>query len=499
MSALYFYLNLSVIYLFHLVLKVMMNRVLLMSICSSFLKGLPLTLSPSHPLTLTPSSTSPTFPMVIPPLLPGKPTSNGEERGNQATNKAKVDELEDSALIAPTSWKRRPSSTTQKWVTLSISPNTKSVSGGKQMEEVHKKSAQSTHEWVTLPPSPGTFSSESSATVSQYTSDIGVEIKADGGAEELLNWNGHSLSIPHSRPPSANHSFQWKPSGNKAQSLDYDYPFTQVRISCGRLLSRPILSGHPCAASIPSPRSRVPTTMTMSHNANFERDEYVEMTGISTCSQEPKHNEHEYQNWEVVKAMRTQRSQSMEDLHYYKNYPLRGHGGQLTFMDLPTISLPLPPRQMQPGILQCVVPPRNIPRVVPQVESLQPEGPLLPVSPTHHGSLDAPLKTSKHSSATHQFLTEPTAFLPPRTLTQQQQLPSLQEASLGSPPLQMPSSCLGRTPRFPQAPVGTSSWTEDNDPAANYYNVVSKSYFSPPQSGGCTEPTNNHYLDIIPD
>ena len=228
--------------------------------------------------------------------------------------------------------------------------------------------------------------------------------------------------------------------------------------------------------------------MTMSHNAHFEHDEYVEMTGVS--SQEPEHNEYEYQNWEAV---RTQRSQSMKDLHHYENYPLRDHGGQLTFMDLPTISLPLPPRQMQPGIPWCIVPPRNIPRAVPQGESLQPGGPLLPVNPTHHGSLDVPLETPHHASATHQFLTEPTAFLPPRTLTQQQQLPSLQEASLGSPP---PCS---RTPRFSQAPVGTSSWTEDNDPAANYYNVVSKSYYSPPQSGGCTEPTNNHYLDNIPD
>ena len=318
----------------------------------------------------------------------------------------------------------------------------------------------------------------------------------------------HPLSIPHPLPPSASpttHSSARKiSSGNNSQSLDYDYPFTQVLMSGGRLPPRPLLSGHPFAASIPS--LRAPTTMTKSHSADFENEEYVEMTGVS--HRQRKDDDEEYQNWEVVKAIRTKRSQSMEDLHYYKNYPLRGRDDQLTFLDLPTTSLPLPPRRTQPDIPQCVIPPRNIPRQVPQGVSLHPVGQPLPVNPTHRGSLDAVLGTSSHdSSAAHQILAQPTASLPPRTLTQQQQLPTRQ-VSLGSPPLQMlPQSSprLVHTPKFPQPPlpsqppVGTSTWTTDNDPSADFYNVVSKSFFTPPQSGGSTESTHHQYLDIVPD
>ena len=44
--------------------------------------------------------------------------------------------------------------------------------------------------------------------------------------------------------------------------------------------------------------------------------------------------------------------------------------------------------------------------------------------------------------------------------------------------------------------VGTSMWTDEDDPTANYYNVVSKSFFSQPKP---LSPVDSSYLDILPD
>ena len=375
----------------------------------------------------------------------------------------------------------------------------------------------------------------------------------------------HSLLIPHPLPRSAvqpPHSLPPRgavskpPSGNNVQSPEYDYPLIPGMMG-GRILPlRSHMRSHPTVPTgvlAPSVRG---ATMTKSRSSDFEHDEYVEMTGVS--HRKPKDDQEDYQNWDVIKAIKVKRSQSMEDIHLYKNLPLPGR--QPTFMTQPPF-IPLPPRQMQPGILQCVVPPRNIPRPGPQggPESSLPLGqPLIPatVNPTHRGSLDTLLETSHDSSFMNQatvlpapnfppspsqlprhsgqlplplqpvpnprrkilrtqsndpeatlsnpLLISPDISLPPHTLMQ---LPSMQRVALGSPPLQKPQQSpphMEYVPKFSQPPlapqiplssVGTSTWTTENDPSSDYYNVVSKAYFTPPRS----VPTTHQYLDIRPD
>lgn len=371
----------------------------------------------------------------------------------------------------------------------------------------------------------------------------------------------HSLSRPCPLPtpaePTPRSSLQPLPFAEPKQhrlnrrgsdfSPEYDYPQIHGILPPGNhpqmshaFQLRP--SHHPAARSLLSPV--MDSTMRKSHSTDFdhESDQYVEMSiaGVHCRSKLP--DDEDYQNSEVIKSIKAKRSQSMEDIQLYKNIPINsGRGLPLSIMNQPP-SIPLPFRQEQPFVL----PPRNIPRTSQGSSS----SPGLQLSPPHHSPAimhmpqhSLPAQCTSPFMQTQSYL--PPAATPPHPLVipgqglrrSEEMLCSAVQSHTPSPhnsPRSFPHIAqdtgqelsrskqqgahlqqqvhsypphLEYVPKHSQQPlppqtvtssVGTSTWTSENDPAANYYNVVSKSNFRQPPAS-IPLPQNNAYLDVIPD
>ena len=385
----------------------------------------------------------------------------------------------------------------------------------------------------------------------------------------------HPLSIPHPLPPSAQGAGSVRPhvpltktssnpiAAKSVQSPEYDYPLIP---GLGMLRALPSRYDNKSRDSAPTFNPGFSTSggqpIRKSHNTELEQDEYVEMkmaTNVTRAESCEDIADNLYQNAEVIKLIRVQRSQSMENLSYYTD-TVTLTPGQRSSMNQPT-SIPLPARQ-----IKFVIPPRNMPRnptsppfkglkgstaqsvppgdldtvssQVPHSSARPPQQsqglttyPLQPVQsvapPTLFAQFPDPTLVSVNPQGSQKPVPKPRATTlhkfnaptepceSPTPLPRHSPHTSMQQlhtkhSSLTSPPFQPPTQSLPHldyAPKFskPSVPgtpgsqnsssVGTSTWTAENDPSADYYNVISKSFLSPPKP----PPQNNSYLDILPD
>ena len=269
-----------------------------------------------------------------------------------------------------------------------------------------------------------------------------------------------------------------------------------------------------------------------SHSMDDIDDQYVEMKiapqSVETgCSYE-NWNEN-YQNFDVINSVRAAtRSRSMEDLHLYSNFPVASSQEKRTVFDR---MLPLPARGSASNAApKFVLPPRNLPRRGKSLEndtkgvnlgkqlSLQtataPSQQMFPQqiqSPTGGASLPltpVPRPRREQTTVIRDTSVTPAPFqqaFPRHPATSSTPPPPQQQEEQPFKPQRELPPHLEYMPRFskpvrapkppPSTAVGTSSWTADGD--LNYYNVVSKSYLSPPKPPPPSAP--NSYMDILPD
>ena len=286
------------------------------------------------------------------------------------------------------------------------------------------------------------------------------------------------------------------------------------------------------------------TSLQMSRSIDFElEDQYVEMA--------PRQTDETYQNIDAIKATR---SHSMEDLHLYKNFPASSSSslGQTSVFDR---TMPLPPRGTQsntapsntppsqehtpfpvrsilPNVTQptatpskiITIPPRNLLRqtssleresnsasqsvdilhltdnatsfsnhqIIPPHSQLQTGSPQLSPRPVPKPRRDLSAQNTLDLSSRQisQASSQASSHQQPSTTSSSQAQcelpPHLEYMPKFSKPVRTPKPSTQRT-------VGTSSWTTKDD--LNYYNVVSKSFLSPPKP----PPPPPSYLDILPD
>lgn len=315
-------------------------------------------------------------------------------------------------------------------------------------------------------------------------------------------------------------------------SPEYDYPQIHGILPPGNLPpvshARKPHSSHPAASLLLSPVTGM--NMRKSHSTDFdhENDQYVEMTGMGMAGircREKLPDDDDYQNWEVIKSISAKRSQSMEDIQLYKNIPISPGSHQLpmSIMNQPA-SIPLPFRQMQQPFF---LPPRNIPRTSQDMSST----PGLQLSPPHQSpvvmhmpqqSLPATFQPTFLPARSGSPFLHNQSYLPKSLVTPGQglrrsdeMLCSAVQSHVHSPhnsprafphiahdtgqELSLSNIKQGPIPQTVTSSVGTSTWTSENDPAANYYNVVSKSHFRQPPPTSVSLPQNNAYLDVISD
>ena len=335
----------------------------------------------------------------------------------------------------------------------------------------------------------------------------------------------HPLGVAHPLPPSARQPPQHIPldrstsnpnRGQSPPSPDYSYP--RIPLDLMRILP----------SRLQGATSNQRTTFGIPRSKSTEEEEYVQMKRLSGADDT---DDQQYMNYTIIESIRdTKRSRSMEDIHEYQNFPVK----QKTVFDR---TLPLPSRNTQQTF---VLPPRNLPRDPGAAASLSPP-PLqslppvksppssmnqLPsqdsVTPAQMQSRLLPRPTPRTQREQLVMQKQPSSFppphtqhvittspLPPPTDAPRESPPHLEYVpKYKSPPSQPISSFLVGPPHDnrqqgsnfkppPRSlPVGTSTWTADDDP--NYYNVVSKSFlFSKPKPP--MSPEDNSYLDIIPD
>ena len=377
----------------------------------------------------------------------------------------------------------------------------------------------------------------SSVAYPQSAHDPTMSLPAQFSTRRMLPEPAHPLSVPHPLPHSAIHSstdglrrppLLRRSSGpSNPQDLlspEYDYPKIP---GLGMLQALP--SRYPRQnASFPLMGGGRP--IARSRSTEFDNDQYVDMK-MAVPMPEPRtarddgDDDDSYQNWEVVKSIRGGRSQSLEDLHLYKNWAPSGPPPSI--INQPT-SIPLPARTTNAP--RFFLPPRNLPRQhatemsPPAAVSLLSAS--LSLSPPHSQVPDitvasaapqpSPRPVPKRRVAVGHPKTSPLSSplnSPPHTTHQPhqpaRQLPT--QPVMASPSLQQPQESLPHLayiPEFsksdkpgkptPVSSVGTSTWSEDNDPAAQYYNVVSKSFFSPPKPLFSSD-QDNSYVDILPE
>ena len=339
----------------------------------------------------------------------------------------------------------------------------------------------------------------------------------------------HPPSVPHPLPLSAqqgNSPPRHLPLGrstsnphNGAGSPDYAYP-TIPGMAFMRLMPP---RAHRMTGAITPPRSR---------SIDFDQtDDYVQMKPQvgeeAMTNEEPISDEH-YQNFNVIESIRAmKRSRSMEDVHLYKNFPVRSEKKQTVF----DRTLPLPARSASPRTASHMftLPPRNVLRCSASVEkapgssaTTSPQETVTPsvlqsvpasmkfLTPQTHSPTPAPraqhhrLQTSSEPHTRHTITTSPPHKAPPSESLPPhlEYFPKYKSEDVPphsiSPSLVLPAdreSDRTSTAHTKKASVGTSTWTDENDPTADYYNVVSKSFlFKSPAS-----PPDNSYLDILPD
>ncbi|CAI8049897.1 hypothetical protein GBAR_LOCUS27466 [Geodia barretti] len=297
----------------------------------------------------------------------------------------------------------------------------------------------------------------------------------------------HPPGVPHPLPPSARQpphhialgrSTSNPNRGQSPPSPDYSYP--RIPLDLTRMLPSQ-LQGAPsiAIANVRNPR----TTYGIPRSKSTEEEEYVQMKRLSGADDT---DDQQYVNHTMIESIRdTKRSRSMEDL--YQNFPVKH----------PTVfdrTLPLPSRSTQPAPTQqtFVLPPRNLLR---NPASLSP-----PPLQSHPPVKSLPSFTNQlpsQDSVTPAQMMQPRCSPRPTPRTQREQLSSfpplhaqhvVTTSPLPSPPAPRPpydnrqKGSNFKPPVEPprSLPVGTSTWTADDDP--NYYNVVSKSFlFSKPK------------------
>ena len=345
----------------------------------------------------------------------------------------------------------------------------------------------------------------------------------------------HPPNVPHPLPRQQMHPHHTPLSRSTSHpqrdhSPDYSYP----RIPALDLMQR-LPFRAPGATNTRIPRSK-----------STEEEEYVQMKLVSN------NDDAEYENQDTIDTIRAmKRSRSIGDIHEYQNFPITREPTVFDrTMPLPSRS-PKPPTAQQTFVL----PPRNVPRWKPSpnnslerdsgmtgllspsqtlspVKSLPGSMNLLPLQAAASSGSPTPLQpwlsprpipkmhprmpqpspssffsphTSSPSHSQHVITTSP----PPAEAPRESPPPHLEyvpkfKSTAHSSPLVGPATTAttdsrAQGPNFNPSvesprkiPVGTSTWTAEDDP--NYYNVVSKSFlFSKPRS----PESGGDYLDIV--